>query len=149
MIIKSCATEEIGGWMSPCCNTTRRIMIRPSACTKRWHLVMIRNWVGQVGRDEFYQACDKYGILIWNDFWLANPADGAAPTDAAMFIANMRDKILQIRNHPSLALYCGRNEGNPPKDLDDAMRQANRRTGRHAPIHFQLCFGLSDRTWPL
>jgi len=91
---------------------------------KEMHLVMIRNWVGQVGRDEFYQACDKYGILVWNDFWLANPSDGPEPTAPSMFIANMRDKILQIRNHPSLALYCGRNEGYPPKYLDDAMRQA-------------------------
>ncbi len=91
---------------------------------KEMHLVMIRNWVGQVGRDEFYQACDKYGLLVWNDFWLANPSDGPEPTDDAMFIANMRDKIVQIRNHPSLALYCGRNEGYPPKILDDAMQQA-------------------------
>ncbi len=88
------------------------------------NLVMIRNWVGQVGRDEFYKACDKYGILVWNDFWLANPVDGPDPADPAMFISNMRDKILQIRNHPSVALYCGRNESTPPKILDDAMRQA-------------------------
>ncbi|MGA3170435.1 MAG: discoidin domain-containing protein [Chthoniobacteraceae bacterium] len=91
---------------------------------KDMNLVMIRNWVGQTANDEFYQACDKYGILIWNDFWLANPGDGPDPADDAMFIANMRDKILQIRNHPSLALYCGRNEGNPPRELDEAMRQA-------------------------
>jgi len=91
---------------------------------KDMNLVMIRNWVGQTARDEFYDACDKYGILVWNDFWLANPGDGPNPADPAMFIRNLRDKILQIRNHPSLALYCGRNEGDPPKDLDDAMRQA-------------------------
>ena len=91
---------------------------------KDMNLVMIRNWVGMVGRDEFYSACDKYGILVWNDFWLANPSDGPNPTDAGMFISNMRDKVLQIRNHPSLALYCGRNEGHPPPALDAAMQQA-------------------------
>jgi len=91
---------------------------------KDMNLVMIRNWVGQTDRDEFYDACDKYGILIWNDFWLANPGDGPNPSDPAMFISNMRDKILQIRNHPSLALYCGRNEGKPPPDIDAAMQQA-------------------------
>jgi hypothetical protein len=36
-------------------------------------------------------------------------------------MANVKDRILRIRNHPSLALYCGRNEGNPPKDLDEQM----------------------------
>jgi hypothetical protein len=85
---------------------------------------MIRNWVGMTAHDEFYDACDKYGIMIWDDFWLANPSDGPDPTDHEMFIANARDKIRRIRNHPSLALYCGRNEGQPPEDLDQAMRRA-------------------------
>ncbi len=88
---------------------------------KAMNMVMIRNWVGQVGKEEFFDACDKYGILVWNDFWLANPADGPNPQDNAMFMANVRDRIARIRNHPSLALYCGRNEGNPPKELDKGM----------------------------
>jgi Exo-beta-D-glucosaminidase Ig-fold domain/Glycosyl hydrolases family 2/Glycosyl hydrolases family 2, sugar binding domain len=88
------------------------------------NLNMIRNWVGMTAKDAFYDACDRYGILIWDDFWLANPVDGPDPTDHKMFIANMRDKILRVRSHPSLALYCGRNEGIPPKELDVAMRSA-------------------------
>ena len=46
---------------------------------KEMNMVMIRNWVGQIGKEEFFDACDKYGILVWNDFWLANPADGPNP----------------------------------------------------------------------
>ncbi len=90
---------------------------------KAMNMVMIRNWVGQIGKEEFFDACDKYGLLVWNDFWLANPADGPNPTDDGMFLANVRDRIARIRNHPSLALYCGRNEGNPPKDLDKGMTE--------------------------
>ncbi len=86
------------------------------------NLNMIRNWVGMVGDDAFYDACDRYGILIWDDFWLANPGDGPNPTDHEMFMANARDKIRRVRSHPSLALYCGRNEGMPQKDLDAALR---------------------------
>jgi hypothetical protein len=93
---------------------------------QQMHMTMIRNWVGQVGKEEFFDACDKYGLLVWNDFWLANPADGNDPDDHAMFIANVEDRIIRIRNHPSLALYCGRNEGNPPKVLDQAMIDATR-----------------------
>jgi Exo-beta-D-glucosaminidase Ig-fold domain/F5/8 type C domain/Glycosyl hydrolases family 2/Glycosyl hydrolases family 2, sugar binding domain len=88
------------------------------------NLVMIRNWVGMVGRDAFYEACDRYGILIWDDFWLANPGDGPDPSDHEMFMTNVLDKVRRVRHHASLALYCGRNEGHPPPDLDAGMRDA-------------------------
>jgi hypothetical protein len=88
------------------------------------NLNMIRNWIGMVGRNEFYDACDRYGILIWDDFWLANPADGPEPEDHAMFMRNAEDKVRRVRSHASLALYCGRNEGMPPADLDESMHKA-------------------------
>ncbi len=84
---------------------------------------MIRNWVGQIGDRAFYEACDKYGIMVWQDFWLANPWDGPDPYDNAMFLANSHDYILRIRRHPSLALYVGRNEGFPPEALDTVLRR--------------------------
>ncbi len=87
------------------------------------NFTMIRNWVGQIGEDEFYEACDRHGIVVWQDFWLANPVDGPNPDDHALFLANSRDTILRIRNHASVGLYCGRNEGYPPKPLDDGIRQ--------------------------
>lgn len=84
---------------------------------------MIRNWVGQIGDEEFYDACDKYGIMVWQDFWLANPADGPDPADEAMFLKNSADFTARMRRHPSIALYCGRNEGYPPATIDKALRQ--------------------------
>lgn len=87
------------------------------------NLTMIRNWVGMTNHQAFYDACDKYGILIWDDFWLANPGDGPNPNDEDMFMDNARDKILRNRSHASLALYCGRNEGNPPATLDASLRK--------------------------
>jgi hypothetical protein len=83
----------------------------------------IRNWVGQTGDDEFYEACDKYGIVVWQDFWLANPVDGPDPYDNDLFLRNVKDTVLRIRNHPSMGLYCGRNEGDPPKPIDDGIRK--------------------------
>ncbi len=87
------------------------------------NLNMIRNWVGMTNSEDFYRACDKYGVLVWDDFWLANPGDGPNPSDPAMFLVNARDKVLKVRHHAALALYCGRNEGNPPKSLYDALPQ--------------------------
>jgi hypothetical protein len=86
------------------------------------HFNMIRNWVGQIGDDEFYEACDRNGIVVMQDFWLANPWDGPDPDDNAMFMANVNDTVQRIRHHPSIGLYCGRNEGYPLKPLDDAIR---------------------------
>lgn len=56
-------------------------------------MTMIRNWVGMTCHPGFYEACDKYGILIWDDFWLANPFDGPEPHDPDMFLENAVDKI--------------------------------------------------------
>ena len=87
------------------------------------NLNCIRNWVGQIGDREFYEACDRYGIMVWQDFWLANPADGPDPYDNDLFIDNARDMVRRTRQHPSIMLYCGRNEGYPPKALDNALRR--------------------------
>jgi hypothetical protein len=85
------------------------------------NFTMIRNWVGQTGDDEFYEACDRHGVMVWQDFWLANPVDGPDPYDPEMFMDNAEDMIKRIRNHPSIAIYVGRNEGNPPEILDTAL----------------------------
>ena len=87
------------------------------------NFTMIRNWVGQTGDNEFYEACDRHGVMIWQDFWLANPWDGPDPDDNDMFLANALDYVRRIRRHPSIALYCGRNEGYPPAALDGNLRQ--------------------------
>jgi hypothetical protein len=79
------------------------------------NLNMIRNWVGQSTGEDFYELCDKYGILVWDEFFQANPNDGPDPTDIPTYIANVRDKVLRFRNHPSIALWCARNEGYPSK----------------------------------
>ena len=87
------------------------------------HLNMIRNWVGQSTGEDFYELCDKYGILVWDEFFQPNPDDGPNPTDIPTYIANVRDKILRFRNHPSVVLWCARNEGYPPPEIDAQLRK--------------------------
>jgi hypothetical protein len=89
---------------------------------REMNFTMIRNWVGQIPDDAFYEACDRHGIVVWQDFWLANPWDGPIPNDNALFLSNARDLILRIRNHASLGLYVGRNEGFPPPPLESGIR---------------------------
>ena len=98
------------------------------------NFTMMRNWVGMIGDEELYEACDRHGIMVWQDFWLANPADGPDPYDNEMFIANAEDYVRRIRSHASIGIYCGRNEGFPPKVIDDALRRIVK--DEHPGIHY-------------
>jgi len=118
------------------------------------NLNMIRNWVGQSTSEEFFELCDKYGILVWDEFFQPNPNDGPEPTDLQTYMANVRDTVLRYRNHPSIAIWCARNEGDPPKEIDAAMKtmlseldptrlyQANSSDGRKVrsfgPYHWRI-----------
>ncbi|WP_279179827.1 glycosyl hydrolase 2 galactose-binding domain-containing protein [Parabacteroides johnsonii] len=98
------------------------------------NFTMMRNWVGMIGDKELYEACDRHGIMIWQDFWLANPADGPDPYYPEMFIANAEDYVKRIRSHASIGLYCGRNEGFPPEQIDKALRRIIKED--HPDIHY-------------
>jgi hypothetical protein len=87
------------------------------------NLNLIRNWVGQSTSEDFYELCDKYGIMVWDEFFQPNPGDGPNPTDIDTYMANVRDTILRYRNHPSIMLWCARNEGFPPPEIDALLRK--------------------------
>ncbi len=83
------------------------------------HYNMIRNWVGQSTSDDFYDLCDKYGIMVWDEFFQPNKSDGPNVVDVGMYLANVREKILRYRSHPSIAIWCGRNESDPAPEAVD------------------------------
>ena len=95
---------------------------------------ILRNWVGMIGDEELYEACDRHGIMIWQDFWLANPADGPDPYYPDLFITNAEDYVRRIRSHASIGIYCGRNEGFPPERIDKALRSIVR--DEHPGLHY-------------
>lgn len=82
---------------------------------------MIRNWIGSITDEEFYDACDKYGIMVWDDFWLNSHPN--LPDDVFNFNENAVAKIKRLRNHPSIALWCGDNESYPLPPLDGWLRE--------------------------
>ncbi len=90
------------------------------------NLNIIRNWVGQSTEEAFYDLADEYGMLVWNDFWMSTQNYNIEPEDPALFLANARDTIKHFRNHPSILLWCGRNEGVPQpiinRGLDELVR---------------------------
>lgn len=80
---------------------------------------IIRLWTGCVTDDEFYDYCDKYGIMVWDDFWLYVAYDDVASDED--FKMNALDKVKRLRNHPSIALWCGANETHPKPELDNYL----------------------------
>ena len=85
------------------------------------NLNMIRNWVGQNTEEVFYDLADEYGLLVWNDFWESTQNYNIEAQDPALFLENVRDTILRFRNHPSIAMWCGRNEGVPQPIISDGI----------------------------
>ena len=77
------------------------------------HMNIVRNWMGQNTEESFFDLADEYGLLVWNDFWDSTQDYNLEPDDSALFLRNARDTILRFRNHPSIAVWCGRNEGVP------------------------------------
>ncbi|MHB1021092.1 MAG: glycosyl hydrolase 2 galactose-binding domain-containing protein [Acidobacteriaceae bacterium] len=85
------------------------------------HLDIIRNWVGQNTEETFYDLADEYGMMVWNDFWDSTQNYNLEPEDPALFLKNARDTILRFRNHPSIVLWCGRNEGVPQPIINQGL----------------------------
>jgi mannosylglycoprotein endo-beta-mannosidase len=104
------------------------------------NLNLIRVWGGAlIERPEFYQACDKYGMLVLQDFWMSGDANGRwvdplkvddqwtrrrYPDDHNLFTASAADQVKMVRNHASLAMWCGGNEITPPKDILTALEDS-------------------------
>lgn len=88
---------------------------------KAANLNIIRNWLGQNTEDVFYDLADEYGLLVLNDFWASTQDFQVEPQDPALFLANARDVISRYRNHPSIAVWFGRNEGVPQPILNEGL----------------------------
>ncbi len=100
---------------------------------------MIRVWGGGLTeRPEFYDACDKNGILVWQDLWISGDCNGewpdpmkkesqarrkAYPDNHNLFLESVTDQVKMLRNHPSLYLWCGSNETLPPADILKALEE--------------------------
>ncbi len=72
---------------------------------------MLRVWGGGIYEgDEFFDLCDRYGIMVWQDIMLACHAYPQDESFQKQLSKEVESVIKRIRNHPSIALYCGSNE---------------------------------------
>ena len=92
-------------------NVSRERYIRLMQDVKDANHNLIRVWGGGIYEDDmFYEAADSMGILVWQDFIFACTT---YPSDPA-FLSRVREEaaynIRRLRNHASLAMWCGNNE---------------------------------------
>ena len=107
---------------------------------REMHYTILRNCLGNVARQDFFEICDKYGIFVWEEFGVNH---SNMPYDVPTFLANAHDRILQTRNHACVALWCLANEGTSrpplitdiPKMLDelDGTRLFLQHSTQHPP----------------
>ncbi|HEX3023850.1 MAG TPA: beta galactosidase jelly roll domain-containing protein [Chitinophagaceae bacterium] len=90
---------------------------------------LIRIWGGGVAPpDAFFETTDRLGLLVWEDFWITGDTHGEFkgsadfPYQGNVYINNTISTIYRLRNHPSLLVWTGGNEGHARKKLYDAMR---------------------------
>ncbi|MCE1200324.1 MAG: hypothetical protein LWW85_15265, partial [Marinilabiliales bacterium] len=92
---------------------------------------LVRIWGGGVTpSDAFFDAADRYGMLVWSDFWVTGDTHGEFkgstewPLEPDIFVRNVVSTIYRIRNHASLFLWTGGNEGHVRKDVYEKMRES-------------------------
>lgn len=72
---------------------------------------MLRVWGGGVyEKDIFYDLCDEYGILVWQDFMFAGTMYPNSLEFEINVLAEVREQIVRLKKHSCLALWCGNNE---------------------------------------
>ncbi len=90
---------------------------------------LVRIWGGGLAEtDDFYEIADRYGLMVWQDFWVTGDTHGEFkgsrdyPPRGDIYIKNIISTILRIRNHASLLVWTGGNEGHAREELYNAMR---------------------------
>ena len=72
---------------------------------------MVRAWGGGIYEsDEFYDLCDRNGIMVWQDFMLACAAYPEDAETKAEVEAEAREHITRLSEHASLIVWNGSNE---------------------------------------
>jgi beta-mannosidase len=94
----------------PSAITTERIDALLTAAVEA-NMNMIRVWGGGFYEfDAFYDACDRLGLLVWQDMMFSCSQYPSTPDFLAEIDLELRYQIKRLSSRPSIALWCGDNE---------------------------------------
>ena len=72
---------------------------------------IFRCWGGSgINKTEFYELCDRLGIMVWVEFPLACKNYVGTPGYLRVLEQEATSIIKQLRSHPAVVMYCGGNE---------------------------------------
>lgn len=114
---------------------------------KSQHIQMLRGWgSGMPETDDFYDLCDRAGILVMQEWPTAWNSHEVQPSD--VLEETVRLNTLRLRNHASLAMYGGGNESSKPYGpvIDMMGRLAIELDGTR-PFHRGEPFGGSSHNY--
>jgi beta-mannosidase len=90
---------------------TRTALARQIARARDMNMNLLRVWGGGLYEtDDFYELCDEAGLLVWQDFPFACQYYPEDERTLGAIRRQARVNVQRLRNHPSLALWCGNNE---------------------------------------
>ena len=114
---------------------------------------MIRIWGGGLREKRaFYEACDRMGILVWQEFPLACAFLGRFPRSAEYLRLVERESeaiVRDLRAHASVVLWCGGNEFSPERNepVVDALRRSAGRLDPDKPFRAASPAGGDSHFW--
>ena len=110
---------------------------------------LLRVWGGGLYEtDDFYDLCDEYGILAWQEF-LSNR--NFSRIDRESFLAGVKSAVLRLRNRPSLTFWCGGNEFDPDdinsKSVIDSLAELLKKFDPNREFHRASPYMGDDHYW--
>ena len=111
------------------------------------HIQMMRAWGGGIPEtEEFYDLCDRYGIMVIQEWPTAWDSHDTQPFP--MLEETVRTNTLRLRNHPSLVMWGGGNEsGNPTGSAIDMMGRYSIELDGTRPFHRGEAWGGSTHNY--
>jgi hypothetical protein len=101
---------------------------------------LVRLWGGGiVESDRFYELCDEYGLMVWQEFWMTG--DTRHPDDPGLYLDNVAQSLKRIRSHAAMCHWVASNESTETAGTEELVKKL---TGTTSWMQQSECDGVHD-----